>query len=63
MTTENWGFLPGLSGLGLYAVFWLMGAHVMFLEPVAKLSWAVNLSSSGREVMRSAVRFQFTNNL
>jgi hypothetical protein len=32
----------------------------MFLEPVAELSWAVNLSSIGREVMRSAVRFQFT---
>jgi energy-converting hydrogenase Eha subunit G len=36
MSTENWGFLRGLSGLGLFAVFWLMGAHVMFLEPVAE---------------------------
>jgi hypothetical protein len=32
----------------------------MFFDSVAELSWVVNLSSSGREVMRSAVRFQFT---
>jgi hypothetical protein len=62
MTTENWGFLRGLSGLGLIAVFLLMGAHVLFLDPVAEFSWAVNLSSIGREVMRSAVRFQLTIN-
>jgi hypothetical protein len=34
----------------------------MFLDPVAEFSWAVNLSSIGREVMRSAVRFQLTIN-
>jgi hypothetical protein len=32
----------------------------MFFDPVAEFSWAVNFSSTGREVIRSAVRFQLT---